>query len=209
MLRGRLTGRSLAIGLAGSLLLSPLAPWPVRAAERLEVVIDGITLPITVEDLQGLDRTGAGERSELTTWLRLLDQDSRSGLIRLLNAPVLTRRSLGQQLLRSWAAQPLIDALGDLIQIDSAKGSERISSERILSTMERLLAEAPQVSTLDLLEALPAERLRLNLDALLLAAGRWRTQVERQQQLTRHLSSLPAEVLDPVESGVERSWPGP
>ena len=209
MLRGRLTGRSLAIGLAGSLLLSPLAPWPVRAAERLEVVIDGITLPITVEDLQGLDRTGAGERSELTTWLRLLDQDSRSGLIRLLNAPVLTRRSLGQQLLRSWAAQPLIDALGDLIQIDSAKGSERISSERILSTMERLLAEAPQVSTLDLLEALPAERLRLNLDALLLAAGRWRTQVERQQQLTRHLSSLPAEVLDPVESGVELSWPGP
>ena len=49
------------------------------AAERLEVVIDGITLPITVEDLQGLDRTGAGERSEPTTWLRLLDQDSRSG----------------------------------------------------------------------------------------------------------------------------------
>ena len=209
MLRGRLTGRSLAIGLAGSLLLSPLAPWPVRAAERLEVVIDGITLPITVEDLKGLDGSSARERSELMTWLTLLDQDSRSGLIRLLNAPVLTRRSLGQQLLRSWAAQPLIDALGDLIQIDSAKGSQRISSERILSTMERLLAEAPQVSTLDLLEALPAERLKLNLDALLLAASRWRTQVERQQRLTRHLSRLPAEVLDPFESGVERSWPGP
>ena len=96
--------------------------------------------------------------------MRLLDQDSRSGLIRLLNAPVLTRRSLGQQLLRSWAAQPLIDALGDLIQVDSAKGTERISSERILSTMEKLLTEAPQVSTLDLLEALPAERLRVNLD---------------------------------------------
>ena len=209
MLRGRLTGRSLAIGLVGSLLLSPLAPWPVRAAERLEVVIDGITLPITVDELQGLAGAGAGKRSELTTWLRLLDQDSRSGLIRLLNAPVLTRRSLAQQLLRSWAAQPLIDALGDLIQVDSAKGTERISSERILSTMEKLLTEAPQVSTLDLLEALPAERLRVNLDALLLAAGRWKTQVERQQRLTSHLSRQPAEVLDPLASGVERSRPGP
>ena len=177
------------MGLLGSLLLFTQGLWPVQAADRLEVEIDGVVLPITVEELGLWVRSGGRSRSELNTWLMLLDADSRAGLIRLLKAPVLTRRSFGQQMLRSWAARPLLDALGDLIRVEGAKG---VRSQEVLTTLERLLSKQASVSTLDLLEALPNERLRLDLDALVLAASRWRHQMQRHQVLTAQLASSTA-----------------
>ena len=176
------------MGLTGSLLLLSVGSWPARATERLEVEIDGIVLPVSVEDLSSFGRLGDRSRSELATWLRLLDPDSREGLVRLLNAPVLTRRSLGQQLLSSWGAGPLIDSLGALVRVE---GGGQISSSEVLPTLERLLEQQEQVSTLDVLQALPAEQLRLDLNALLKAASHWQQQLERHKNLMAVLAAEP------------------
>ena len=180
------------MGLVSSLLLLAPGPWPVQAAERLEVEIDGVVLPVTVKELSGWVRSKGRRRSELNTWLMLLDPASRAGLIRLLQAPVLTRRSLGQQMLRSWAAGPLVDAVGALVRLD---GDAPISSEQVLSTMESLLLQQETLSTLDLLEALPSERLRLDLDALVQAASRWRDQMRQHQRLTASLADVSVSAL--------------
>lgn len=182
--------------LVSSLLLCTQGSWPVVAAEHLEVEFDGVVLPVKVSDLSQWVRTGGATRSELNSWFMLLNEDSRAGLIRLLKAPVLTRRSLGQQMLRSWAAGPLLDALGELIRAD---GADRVRSEQVLSTFERLLQDQKSISTLDLLQALPSERLRLDLDSLVLAATRWRRQMERHQKLTTSLSRTPATPMQDVE----------
>ena len=174
------------MGLLSSLLVLNAGSWPSRAAERLEVEIDAVVLPVKVSELGAWVRSGGRSRSELNTWLKLLDEDSRAGLMRLLEAPVLTQRSLGQQILRSWAAGPLLDALRELIRVE---GSRPVSSEEVLATLEELLGRQKSVSTLDLLEALPSERLRLDLDALVMAASRWRRQMERHQRLTSNLAS--------------------
>ena len=174
------------MGLLSSLLFFNAGLWPCRAADRLEVEIDDVVLPVKVSDLGAWVRSEGESRSELKTWLLLLDEDSRAGLMRLLEAPVLTQRSLGQQILRSWAAGPLLDALRELIRVE---GSRPVSSEEVLATLESLLRRRKSVSTLDLLEALPSERLRLDLDALVLAASRWRRQMERHQRLTSNLAS--------------------
>ena len=184
------------MGLMSSLLLYPLSVWPARASERVEVQIDGIVLPISVEELSALVRYGSADnspaaRTELATWMRLLDPASRDGLIRLLKAPVLTRRSLGRQLLSSWGAGPLLDALGELIRVDQG---ERINSALVLSVLEQLLEQQESVSTLDVLEALPNEQLRLDLDALLKAASRWRRELKRHQSLTAKLGKAPAQM---------------
>ena len=139
------------MGLSGSLLLCAVGSWNVKATESLEVEIDGVVLPVAVDDLGSLVRESkaqseAAPRTELTTWMQLLDPESRRGLIRLLNAPVLTRRSLGQQLLRSWGARPLLDALGTLIRVD---GGGRISSSVVMATLEQLLEQQEQITTLD------------------------------------------------------------
>ena len=188
------------MGLSGSLLLSMVGSWPGHTSESLEVKIDGVVLPVSVKDLGALVRSASGgsepvERTELTTWMQLLDPESREGMIRLLDAPVLTRRSLGQQLLRSWAARPLLDALGSLIRVD---GGRRMDSGEVLITLERLLEQQEQVTTLDVLEALPNQQLRLDLDALLLVAGQWRQELARHQALTRVLGHRPSRQLSLV-----------
>ena len=114
-------------GLLGSLLALQLTPWPARSAERLEVSIDGIVLPLDVDDLVAWVSSSDDPRSELATWMQLLDSESREGLSRLLVAPVLTRRSFGQQLLRSWAARPLLEALGELIRLEGGEPVDSLS----------------------------------------------------------------------------------
>ena len=76
--------------------------------------------------------------------MTLLAPESKEGLIRLLNAPVLSRRSLtsaAQQL----GAGPLLDALGELIRVEDGG---RINRSLVLSTLEQLLERQETVSTL-------------------------------------------------------------
>ena len=205
LLRGRLTGRSIAMGLMGSLLLSTCPSWPVGSTERVEVQIDGVVLPVSVAELGAFVRSPTADpaqlsRSELSTWMGLLAPDSRQGLIRLLKAPILSRRSLGRQLLSSWGAGPLLDALGELIRVEDGK---RINRSLVLSTLEQLLERQETVSTLDVLEALPTQQLRLDLDALVAAANRWRLELERHQTLMRTLAQK--EVRLQLLKGAERS----
>ena len=205
LLRGRLTGRCIAMGLMGSLLLSTCGSWPVGSTERVEVKIDGVVLPVSVEELGSFVRSPTADpaqlsRSELSTWMGLLAPESRKGLIRLLQAPVLSRRSLGRQLLSSWGAGPLLDALGELIRVEDG---QRINRWLVLSTLEQLLERQETVSTLDVLEALPTPQLRLDLDALVAAANRWRLELKRHQALMRTLAREEAR-LQPLQ-GRERS----
>ena len=201
LLRGRLTGRCLVLGLTGSLLFCAQGSWPARAADRLEVSIDGVVLPVPVKDLVRWANAEVGNRSELSSWMQLLDLDSQEGLKRLLRAPVLTRRSFGQQLLRSWAARPLLDALRDLVRFGQGQS---MSSEAVLLVLERLLKQQPEVSTLDLLQAIPGEQLRLDLDALVQAADRWRRQIKRHQALLDDLGRRTAEPSSEPGMGTAR-----
>ena len=194
LLRGRLTGRCIAMGLLGSLLLSTCGSWPVGSTERVEVKIDGVVLPVSVEELGSFVRSPTADpgqllRSELSTWMGLLAPESRQGLIRLLKAPILSRRSFGSQLLSSWGAGPLLDALGELIRVEDG---QRIDRSLVLSTLEELLERQETVSTLDVLEALPTQQLRLDLDALVAAATRWRLDLQRHQTLMRALAQKEA-----------------
>ena len=114
------------MGLLSSLLLNQASSWPLRAAERLEVSIEGVVLPVEVNDLRAWATSSGMVRTELGPWMQLLDQESRTGLMQLLQAPVLTRSSFGEQILRSWSAGPLLDAIGDVIRLTDG---DRISSD--------------------------------------------------------------------------------
>ena len=173
------------MGLLSSLLLYQVSSWPLRAADRLEVSIEGVVLPVEVDDLRAWVTSKGRVRTELGSWMQLLDEESRTGLMQLLQAPVLTRSSFGEQVLRSWSAGSLLDAIGDVVRL---MDGDRINSDVVLMTLEQLLKKRSQVSTLDLLEALPGQELRLDLDALVLAASRWRLQLKRHQALMTGLS---------------------
>ena len=176
----------MAAGLASSLLLWAALPRPLQAAGELEVRLDGMALPISIDDLSALVRSGGTRSSELGVWFNLLEEQSRSGVIELLQAPLINDSSMTRQILNSWAGRQLLDQVGDLVQVD-----DETTGLTVQTTLERLLEQSPEVTTLELLEALPAKKVRLDLDALLDVAASWRQQLKRQQLLVERLGREP------------------
>jgi len=177
------------MGLVASLLLALGQSRPSRAAEQLQVQLDGVVIPLQISDLVAWGRSGGTGASELGIWLNLLEPQSRQGVLDLLRAPLINDRSMARQMLGSWAGRRLVDEVADIVRVD-----EDTKGLTVLTTLESLLERQPEVSSLDLLEALPAERVRFDLDALLQAADHWRQQLLRQKLLVRRLSSETREV---------------
>jgi len=172
--------------LAGLLLLAGLPPQPLRAAGLLELRLDGLQLPIDLVDLEAWSRDPGRPQGDLGAWLDLLDPPQRLLLLRLLRAPLVRDRSLALQLLDSWAGQRLLSSLGTLLT--SEQGNAAPALHRAL---RELLRRQEQVSTIELLRALPSQRLSLNVDGLLQLADGWRQQLQAQQQALQVLRQLP------------------
>ena len=189
------------IGLATSLICNLYGFSSFKAAERLEVQFEDMSIPIPVDELvnwvDGMSipnsirelsewAVDGGRNSDLSSWLNLLDLESRAGLAKILKAPLIKNRSLAREILKSWVGRQLLDEVSDLVRLDDDK-----SGNQVFNTLESLLEDHPQVTTMDLLLALPGESLHVDLDAFLQIANRWRTELENQQQLVIALGSLP------------------
>ena len=104
--------------LAGLLLLGGLPLQPVRAAELLEIQLDGLQLPLDLEELQAWSKDPSRPRGDLGAWFDLLAPHHREGLLRLLRAPLVRDRSMAQQLLQSWVGQRLLASMGGLFSTE-------------------------------------------------------------------------------------------
>jgi predicted dienelactone hydrolase len=181
-----------------SLLLA--LPLPVGAAQQLQLQLDGLELPVDLADLAAWSRDPGRSGGDLRVWLSLLDPASREGLIRLLRAPLLEKRSFGLQLLSSWSGERILDQLGELIT--TADGGS--TGPLLLSTLRQVLQHQDSVSALELLQAIPTQRLVLRLDALVSLAQQWPGQITLQREALLGLQRLalprrdqrPALVLD-------------
>ena len=178
-------------------MLVALSPRPARTAAELVVRFDGMDLPFSIDDLGHWLSDEKDGSSELGIWLNLLEEDSRQGVIELLQAPLINDRSMARQILNSWAGRRLLDQVSDLVLVD-----DDATGQTVQVTLESLLDQRAQVTTFDLLQALPAKRVRLDLDALLPVASSWRRQLQRQQDLVKNLNRQPvspaSESSDPV-----------
>ena len=162
---------------ASLLVLLPWSWWcPARAADELLVQIEGLEIPIDLRELEAWSREPEQERGSQVVWLNLLDPQAREGLSRLLRAPLLLDRSFGRELLQSWTGQPLLREAGQLVQGEDCENL----APQLQATLEQLFDRQSEVSSLDLLRALPAERLVLRVDGLLDLAARLRDQLRHQ-----------------------------
>ena len=187
-MRHRLPGVVVSLLLA---LLPLLRPLPLRAASVLELKLDGLALPIDLKQLQEWSRAPEQTRGELASWLSLLDARSRRDLVQLLRAPLLRDRSFGQQLLASWTGEQLLQELAGLLNTGERGPDARARSAELLGrTVSELLSRRGEFNSLDLLLALPPERVSLQLDGVLDLAQQWREQLLVQRQALRQLPGL-------------------
>ena len=190
--------------LAGVLLLGAVTPPPSRAAEQLEVRIDGLQLPIDLADLEAWSRDPSTTTGELAGWLTLLDANGRAQLLRVLRAPLVTDRSFTQQFMASWAGQRMLDELEDLISTEEGE-----AGPLLYQTLSALLRQQRQVTTVELLRALPSRRLILKLDGGLQLAGQWRQLLVEQAAALRALRALPLPAVVAPAAPPELRRPAP
>jgi predicted dienelactone hydrolase len=192
--------------LASLLIASSAGGAPAHAAEVLEIRLDGLQIPIRLDQLEAWsDRSArisqaAREGKEVGVWLDLLEPESRSALAELLGAPLLRDRSFGRQLLDSWAGGPMLAEVGGLLT--TSEGESTTSLLQV--TLRRLLEQRREVTAIELLRALPVPRLSLQLDHLISLAEQWRRQLDQQRLALRKLRSysLPRQPDRPMADGV-------
>ncbi len=165
---------------------------PVRAAEVLELQLDGLSIPIDLRQLKAWSQNPERSSNDLAAWLNLLDARSRRNLAQLLDAPLLRDRSFGQQLLSSWTGEQLLNELGLLLQIDARRsnGTTHQGAAVLRDTVNGLLQRQEAITSLDLLLALPGQRVNLKLDGVIELAQQWREQLERQRLAWQRLSQF-------------------
>jgi len=157
----------------------------------LELQLDGMSIPVNLEQLQAWSNDPERERGDLAVWLNLLEPRSRRNLAQLLNAPLLQEKSLGEQLLNSWTGDQLLGEVAELLQPEPSSNAEASSGAALLrQTLVSLLSRERQVTTLQLLRAIPSRRVSLKLDALLTLAAQWREQLLLQRAALRQLHQL-------------------
>jgi len=191
--RGAVLARLLPSLLAGLIGVGSLPLAPLQAAEQLQIRFDGLDLPLNLQELERWSENPERASGELASWLSLLDPASQRELRQLLQAPLVRERSFTQQLLRSWAGRRVVEELGVLLSADNGN-----AGPVLLSTLNGLLKQQQQVTTLELLRAVPAERLTLNLDGLQRLASRWRQQLDEQKQALLALQGLPLTSRTPL-----------
>ena len=185
--------------LASLLIAAAVLPQgrPALAAELLKLRLDGLEIPIRLDQLEIWSRhpqsspflasRGFGSAgADVAVWLELLEADSRTDLLRLLRAPLLRDRTFGRQLLDSWAGGQMLAELGDLLTTPEGKPTTAL----LQKTLQELLRQQREVTALSLLQALPLPSLSLQLDGLLALAQQWRQQLNRQRLALRDLQQL-------------------
>ncbi|MBO6975877.1 MAG: alpha/beta hydrolase [Prochlorococcus marinus CUG1435] len=156
----------------------------LKAAEKINIKFEEMEIPLTIEQLSKLEQY-KDDSTELIDWLK------KNGLIRVfelskfLEFPVFKEEGLNRELLRSWIGRKILTELSKSIKVpNDNNGTE------IYNTIENLLDQKKEVSTLEIIKALPSEEISLDIDNLILIISSWKNELSMQQELISKLNKL-------------------
>ena len=155
-----------------------------KAAEKINIKFEEMSIPFTINQLSNLE-SYKNDSTEVIDWFK------KNGFLKLfeiskfLDFPVFKEESLNRQVLRSWVGRKILSELSNTILIPNDN-----DGNEIFNTIENLLEVKKEVSTLDILKALPSEEIALDIDNLILIISSWKNELAKQQNLVEKLKSL-------------------
>ena len=156
----------------------------LKAAEKINIKFEEMEIPLTIEQLSKLEKY-KDDSTELIDWLK------KNGFIRVfelskfLEFPVFKEEGLNREILRSWIGRKILTELSKSIKVpNDNNGTE------IYNTIENLLDQKKEVSTLDIIKALPSKEISLDIDNLILIISSWKNELSMQQELLSKLNKL-------------------
>ena len=106
-------------------------------------------------------------------------------LSKFLKFPVFKEDGLNRQVLRSWVGRKILSELSKTIIVpDDKDGIE------VFNTIESLLEDKKEISTLEIIKAIPSKKIILDVDNLILIISSWKKELSEQQSILAKLNSL-------------------
>ena len=139
-----------------------------KAAEKINIEFEEMKIPLTIEQLSKLEKY-KDDSTELIDWLK------KNGLVRFfkfskfLEFPVFKEEGLNREVLRSWIGRKILTELSKTITVPNDN-----NGIGIFNTIENLLDEKKEISTLDIIKELPVEEISLDIDNLILIISHWK-----------------------------------
>jgi len=155
-----------------------------KAAEKINIEFEEMKIPLTIKQLSKLEQYKE-DSTELIDWLK------KNGLIKVLELskflefPVFKEEGLNREVLKSWIGRKILTELSKTIKVPNDK-----NGLEIYNTIESLLEGKKEVSTLDIIEALPSEEIYLDIDNLILIISSWKNELSIQQDLISKLNNF-------------------
>ena len=155
-----------------------------KAAERINIKFEEMEIPLTIEQLSKLEEY-KNDSTELINWLKKIGLIKIFELSKFLEFPVFKEEGLNRQVLNSWVGSEILAELSKTIIVTNDN-----NGVLIFNTIENLLKEKKEVSILEIIKALPAEEITLDVDNLILIISSWMNELAMQQDLILKLNNL-------------------
>ena len=155
-----------------------------KAAEKINIKFEEMSIPFTINQLSNLE-SYENDSTEVIDWFKKNGYYKLFEISKFLDFTVFKEESLNRQVLRSWIGRKILSELSNTILVPNDKyGTE------IFNTIEDLLEDKKEVSTLDILKNLPSEEISLDIDNLILIISSWKNELSNQQNLIKKLNEL-------------------
>ncbi len=155
-----------------------------KAAEKININFEEMTIPLTIEQISNLE-TYNNNPTELIGWLKKNGFLKLFEFSRFLRYPIFKEEGLNRQVLRSWVGSKILSELSNTIIVPNDK-----DGIKVFNTIETLLESKKEVSTLEILKALPSKEISLDIDNLISIIYSWKKELSQQQNLIKNLNSL-------------------
>ncbi len=164
-----------------------------KAAEKINIIFEEMEIPLTIEQLSKLEKY-KDDSTELIDWLNKIGLSRVFELSKFLEYPVFKEEGLNREILRSWIGRKILTELSQSIKVPNDK-----NGTEIFNTIENLLDEKEEVSTLEIIKTLPSEEISLDIDNLILVISSWKNELEMQQDLIFKLNNLEKTNIKPIK----------
>ncbi len=161
-----------------------LANGSSKAAEKINIKFEEMKIPLNIDQLSKLE-TYNKDSTELITWLKENGFVKVFEFSKFLKFPVFQENGLNRQVLRSWVGRKILSELSNTIIVPNDK-----EGVEVFNTIEKLLEDKKQVSTLDIIKALPSDEILLDIDNLISIIASWKKELVMQQDTILKLNSL-------------------
>ena len=160
------------------------ANFTSKAAEMINIKFEEMSIPISIDELSELDKLNK-DSTEIINWFRNNGLEKIFELSKYLKYPIFKQDSFSKQILRSWIGKKVLSEFSNTFIVPND-----INGIQVYNTIEKLLEQKKEISTIDILKTIPVKEIQLDIDNLIRIISSWKKALEEQQNYTKKLKFL-------------------